>query len=84
MLGNQIKEQGAKRVASALRTNSTLEVLTLQGNRIGNLGAKAIADSVKGKSALKEVNLSRKFIHHTLYPFERNLRTESCISRRLF
>jgi Ran GTPase-activating protein (RanGAP) involved in mRNA processing and transport len=49
---NSIGDDGAKALAEALKTNSTLTTLDLQNNSIGPDGAKALAEALKTNSTV--------------------------------
>jgi len=53
-----IGDEGAKALANALRTNSTVTVLNLGDNSIGDEGAKALSNALLTNSTLTELDLS--------------------------
>ncbi|KAL1504242.1 hypothetical protein AB1Y20_010651 [Prymnesium parvum] len=55
---NRIGAKGAKEVAAALKTNTTLTSLNLSGNDIGAEGAKEVAAALKTNTTLTSLNLS--------------------------
>lgn len=50
---NDIRGQGAERLADGLRVSSSLETLDLNGNRIGVQGARAVAAAIAGGTGEK-------------------------------
>ena len=51
---NQIGDEGAITFAEALKINSTLQEINLEGNKISDKGASAIAKELKTNSTLQE------------------------------
>lgn len=54
---NQLGNDNAKILASALKRNTTLRSLQLGVNNLGNEGAKTIADALTENKSLRELNL---------------------------
>ncbi|KAJ3334603.1 hypothetical protein HDU93_007652, partial [Gonapodya sp. JEL0774] len=54
---NSIGEAGARAVADALKTNSTLTLLNLDWNEIGEAGARAVANALKTNTTLTSLDL---------------------------
>lgn len=54
--------EGAKAIGKALKSNTCLEIIRLQGNEIGAEGAKAIAEELKSNSSLKKISLKYNYI----------------------
>ncbi len=65
---NDIGDNGAARLAGALRVNTTLTKLDLAENGIGNLGTARLADALKSNTILKELNLSTNDIDKDGFP----------------
>ena len=56
-IDNSIGVEGAKELAEALKTNTTLTEINLGDNSIGGEGAKAIAEALKTNTTLTQINL---------------------------
>jgi len=54
---NQLGNEGAEKLAAALRTNTTLTTLSLGSNKIGSAGGAAIAKALKVNTTLKLLDL---------------------------
>ena len=59
---NKIGDEGAKALAKALETNTTLEKMCLTVNKIGDEGAKALADALSMNTSLKMLTLGKNKI----------------------
>ncbi|KAG0087740.1 hypothetical protein BGZ93_007301 [Podila epicladia] len=59
---NSIGDNGAQKLAEALKTNSTLTILTLGYSSIGNNGAHALSEILKTNSTLITLNLRNNAI----------------------
>ena len=55
---NNIGDNDAIALASALEKHPSLKELSLHGNQIGKLGAKALSDMLKTNKSLESLNLS--------------------------
>eukprot|EP00515_Schizochytrium_aggregatum_P002170 CAMPEP_0202066480 /NCGR_PEP_ID=MMETSP0963-20130614/53994_1 /ASSEMBLY_ACC=CAM_ASM_000494 /TAXON_ID=4773 /ORGANISM="Schizochytrium aggregatum, Strain ATCC28209" /LENGTH=114 /DNA_ID=CAMNT_0048633179 /DNA_START=194 /DNA_END=539 /DNA_ORIENTATION=+ len=55
LVGNQIHADGARAIAEALKTNTTLQQLDLTGNQIDDDGAGAIAEALETNTTLQEL-----------------------------
>ena len=53
-----IKDEGAKALADALKTNTSLIALNLSNNNVEDKGAASLADALKTNTSLIELNLS--------------------------
>ena len=62
---NNISEEGAFALASALKTNSTVTGLNVCGNYISARGAEALADALKTNSTLTTLEISENEIDAT-------------------
>ena len=62
LASNNIGDEGAKAIADALKSNTSLTTIDLRGNNIGDEGAKAIAEALKGNTSLTSINLSNNNI----------------------
>ncbi|KAL7524032.1 hypothetical protein ACHAWF_000790, partial [Thalassiosira exigua] len=54
---NKIGDEGAKRLATALKDSKTLERMYLYSNAIGDGGAKSLADALGISTSLKVIEL---------------------------
>ena len=62
LAGNNIKTEGAKKIAEAIQATKTLQKLDLRGNKISDDGAAAIIDSLKTNVSLQELDLAKNNI----------------------
>ena len=53
LIYNNINDDGAKEIADALKDNTSLQSLDLNGNEIGFDGEKKIANALKGYTSLQ-------------------------------
>jgi Ran GTPase-activating protein (RanGAP) involved in mRNA processing and transport len=59
---NHIGDQGAREIASFIKSNNTLKILSLNKNGIGEGGAGALADSLKGNNSLEDLSINGNHI----------------------
>ena len=57
LAGNNITNEGAKKIAEAIQVTKTLRKLNLNDNQISDDGAAAISDSLKVNKSLQELNI---------------------------
>ena len=57
MGSNKITSEGAKKIAEAIKVNTTLKILTIHGSTISDDGIAAISDSLKSNNSLQELDM---------------------------
>ena len=57
-----ITSKGAKKIAEAIKVNTTIKILNIHGNEISDNGAAAISDSLKSNNSLQELNIGNNKI----------------------
>lgn len=62
--GNHIGDKGARHLARALRTNTSLEYLSLPGNGIGDSGTRRLAVALRQNATLQVLDISSNGISH--------------------
>ncbi|MDB5840668.1 MAG: hypothetical protein JWQ23_2620 [Herminiimonas sp.] len=65
LIWQEIGDEGAIAIASALKVNSALKILDLTGNNIGKEGAKALSSALDKNETLTSLNLSSNKIGAT-------------------
>ena len=58
LLGRELADQEAMKVADALKTNDTINTVVLSDNNIGDAGAVALAEALTQHKAVRNVSLS--------------------------
>lgn len=64
-----VKTKGAKQLAKALTTNTTIQALNLKGNSIGKQGALELKESLKNNTHLSLVELNIEYFFLLLLYF---------------
>ena len=57
-ISNKIGDEGGKAIGEALKVNTSLTQISLEGNKIGDEGGKAIGEALKVNTSLTEIHLS--------------------------
>ncbi|CAF3752751.1 unnamed protein product [Rotaria sordida] len=82
---NQIEDEGAKRLADALRHNTTLTILNLKDNQIGHQGAKRLAEALRANTGVGWCGSDNLYVvdeyNRRIQRF--NLLTNSCADQQL-
>jgi Ran GTPase-activating protein (RanGAP) involved in mRNA processing and transport len=71
--GNNIRAEGARYIAEALKKNKCLFKLHIGANNIRRDGAKAVADCLKVNTALIDLSLKANSIKGILKNYEHSL-----------